>query len=226
MLLFVLQWLSLHWEILIMLSQFPLTFHQIQSGCPVSSHSLWLFACWLGAVFVIIWEMFHGRISLNSALLLLLVNFVSGFKLELIYIVIVRSSLTQLLGFWLLVLLPWFIEITFIICINRINLLNLKVKFRQASNCCKRVLEAAKLVYATKTKESITSLSGHHFPDLAVWTFGELSIVFSTKVILLYLLYSTTWSCCLLLLEKQNYVLKAFLKTQSWLLFMFLEEKL
>ena len=26
-LVFVLQWLSLHWEILIMLSQFPLTFH-------------------------------------------------------------------------------------------------------------------------------------------------------------------------------------------------------
>ena len=32
-----------------------------------------------------------------------------------------------------------------------------KVKFRQASNRCKRVLETAKLAYATKTKESITS---------------------------------------------------------------------
>ena len=32
-----------------------------------------------------------------------------------------------------------------------------KVKFRQASNHCERVLEAAKLAYATKTKESITS---------------------------------------------------------------------
>ena len=32
-----------------------------------------------------------------------------------------------------------------------------KVKFRQVSNCCKRVLEVAKLAYATKTKESITS---------------------------------------------------------------------
>ena len=32
-----------------------------------------------------------------------------------------------------------------------------KVKFRQASNSCKRVLEAANLAYATKTKESITS---------------------------------------------------------------------
>ena len=32
-----------------------------------------------------------------------------------------------------------------------------KAKFRQASNRCKRVLEAAKLAYATKTKESIIS---------------------------------------------------------------------
>ena len=32
-----------------------------------------------------------------------------------------------------------------------------KVKFRKASNRCKRVLEVAKLAYATKTKESITS---------------------------------------------------------------------
>ena len=32
-----------------------------------------------------------------------------------------------------------------------------KVKFRQAINRCKRVFEAAKLTYANKTKESITS---------------------------------------------------------------------
>ena len=32
-----------------------------------------------------------------------------------------------------------------------------KVMFRQASNRCKKVLEAAKLAYANKTKESITS---------------------------------------------------------------------
>ena len=31
------------------------------------------------------------------------------------------------------------------------------VKFRQASNRCRRVLEAAKLPYANKTKESVTS---------------------------------------------------------------------
>ena len=40
-----------------------------------------------------------------------------------------------------------------------------KVKFRQASNLCKRVLEAAKLAFANKTKESITSqkLGSHGF---------------------------------------------------------------
>ena len=65
-----------------------------------------------------------------------------------------------------------------------------KVKFRQASNCCKRVFEAAKLAYANKTKESITSqklwLSG---------LFTELLIVFSTKVDLLGLHYSMAQRC-------------------------------
>ena len=39
-LLFVLQWLSLHWKILIMLTQFPLDFQKLKTGCHVSSHSL------------------------------------------------------------------------------------------------------------------------------------------------------------------------------------------
>ena len=43
----------------------------------------------------------------------------------------------------------------FFVCTKRINLLN--IKFRQASNYCKRVLEAAKLAYVTKTKESPSS---------------------------------------------------------------------
>ena len=43
------------------------------------------------------------------------------------------------------------------------------VKFRQASNRCKRVLEAAKLAYANKTKESITSqkLGSRNFWQIA-----------------------------------------------------------
>ena len=44
-----------------------------------------------------------------------------------------------------------------------------KVKFRQASNHCKRVLEATKLAYANKTKESITfqKLGSHDFWRIA-----------------------------------------------------------
>ena len=42
-------------------------------------------------------------------------------------------------------------------CLNQQNKSSAsKVKFRQTSNCCKRVLKAAKLTYANK-KESITS---------------------------------------------------------------------
>ena len=44
-----------------------------------------------------------------------------------------------------------------------------KVKFRQASNHCKRVLEAAKLAYANKTKESITS------QKLGSWDFWRIA---------------------------------------------------
>ena len=108
----------------------------------------------IGTFFLIICEMFHGRIYLNLLLLLLLVNFV--FRLELMYIFLIgniRSSLTYHHGFQLLVLLPQFIEITFLVCSKRINLI---LRFKQASNCCKKVLEAAKLAYANKTKESIT----------------------------------------------------------------------
>ena len=67
-----------------------------------------------------------------------------------------RSSLIHLHGFELLVLLPQFIEITFFVCTKKKNL-DSKANFRQASNHCKRVIEAAKLAYANKTKESITS---------------------------------------------------------------------
>ena len=43
-----------------------------------------------------------------------------------------------------------------------------KVKFRQTSNSCKRALEAAKLAYAIKTKESITS------QELGSWDFWQI----------------------------------------------------
>ena len=61
---------------------------------------------------------------------------------------------------------PWFVAACAATIIHRNHFFRLyqqnkssecKVEFRQASNRCKRVLEAAKLAYATKTKESITS---------------------------------------------------------------------
>ena len=109
MLVFVLQWLSFHWEILmILLFQFPLTFHHIHNKIPFFFALLMTILVLTGMVLMIIWEMFHGRISLNS-LFLLLVNFVSWFRLELMYISFtksIRSSFTHLHGFHLLVLLP------------------------------------------------------------------------------------------------------------------------
>ena len=78
-----------------------------------------------------------------------------------------------------------------------------KVKFIQASNRCKRVLEAATLAYTNKTKESITS------QKFGSCGFGELLIEFSTKV---NLLYSAVRRCCLLHLIKENCLLKTFLR--------------
>ena len=46
-----------------------------------------------------------------------------------------------------------------------------KVKFRQASNRCKRVLEAAKLAYANKIKESITS---HRLGSRDFWRIANI----------------------------------------------------
>ena len=54
-LVFVLQWLSLHWEILIMLlSQFPLTFHQIHKGIPCFIAQPMTILVLIGMVFFII----------------------------------------------------------------------------------------------------------------------------------------------------------------------------
>ena len=65
-LVFVLQRISLNWEILIMLlSQFSLTFRHIYNGMPSFIALLMTILVLIGAVFVIIWEMFRGRISLN-----------------------------------------------------------------------------------------------------------------------------------------------------------------
>ena len=124
-------------------------------------------------VFMIISEMLCGRISLNSMLLLLLVNFVSGFRLELMYIfliVSIRSSLTHLHSFQQLVLLLQFIEIFFCLY-QQIKSSEFKLKFRQASNCSKGFVKMPNLQMLIKKRPSLPR-------NLALRTFGKLPKVF------------------------------------------------
>ena len=107
-------------------------------------------------------------IGMVLVLLLLLVNFVIEFSLELVYvslIISIRSSLTHLHGFQLLVWLPYLIGITFFCLYQQNKSSESKVKFRQASNHCKGVLQASKMEYANETKEKFTSqkLGSWHF---------------------------------------------------------------
>ena len=100
------------------------------------------------------------KVSLSSVLLLLLlVNFLTRCRLELMYIsliVSIRSSLTPLHGFQLLILLSWFIEITFFVCTNRINLPNLKESSGRVIIIAKGFLKLLNL-YMLLNQESITS---------------------------------------------------------------------
>ena len=149
-------------------------------------------------------------IGMVLVLLLLLVNFVIEFSLELVYvslIISIRSSLTHLHGFQLLVWLPYLIGITFFCLYQQNKSSESKVKFRQASNHCKGVLQASKMEYANETKEKFTS------QKLGSWHFWWIANSILKKVNLLYLLYSMAQWCCLLHLIKQNCLLKTFVGT-------------
>ena len=152
--------------------------------------------------------MFHGRISLKSVLLLLLVNFVSGFRLEMMFISLmenIRSSLTHL-------------HIIFsCLCCCHSSLKSLfhlyqkdkssgsKVKLRQASNFCKRVFEATRVAYANKTRYFITSqkLGSRDF-----WQIAN-SVLNKSKYAIPPLINSPE----VLSSAKQNCFLKTFLRT-------------
>ena len=84
-----------------------------------------------------------------------------------------------------------------------------KVKFRQASNCCKRVLEAAKHAYAIKTKECITSQKRG---SRDFWRIAN-SVFNKGKTAISPLFNAPDQRYCLLHLIKQNYLLKGFLRT-------------
>ena len=73
---------------------------------------------------------------------------------------------------------PWFSAASAAAIVHRNHFFHLyqqnkssesKVKFRKASSRCKRVLEADKFAYATKTKESITS------QKLGSWDFWQIA---------------------------------------------------
>ena len=80
-----------------------------------------------------------------------------------------------------------------------------KAKFRQARNVAKGFLKLPNLHMLIKQKNPLLPR------NLALVTSGELLIVFSTKVNVLYLLYSAARRFCLLHLIKQNCLLKIFL---------------
>ena len=146
--------------------------------------------------------MFHGRIYLNSVLLLLLL--VSGFRLELMYISLIEISGHISLTSMVFSCLCCCHRNHFFRLYHRDKSSNSKVKFRQASNHCTQVLEAAKLAYAHKTKESITSqkLGSRDFWRIAnsVLNKGKSAI-------------PPLFNGPLLHLIKQNYLLKTFLRT-------------
>ena len=92
-------------------------------------------------------------------LLLLLVNFVSGFQVGIdVYIPYGKYQVKPHSS-------PWYSVACAAVMVHRNHFFCLyqqskssesKIKLRQGSNRCKRVLEAAKVAYANKAKESIT----------------------------------------------------------------------
>ena len=150
-------------------------------------------------IFVIIWEMFYERISLNSApfewIQVGIGVYIPHWKCQ----VKPHSS-------------PWFSAACataivyrnhFFVCTKRINLLNPKESSSMLVIVVKGFLKLTNLHMLIKQKNP--SL----LRNLALGTFGELQIVFSAKVNLL----------CLLHLIKENGLLENFLRTQTLIIF-------
>ena len=79
-------------------------------------------------------------------LLLLLLNFVSGFRLELMYIAIIENIKPHSSPWFLATCAAAIVHKNHFFCwYQREKSSDSNVKFRQANNRCKRVLEAAKL---------------------------------------------------------------------------------
>ena len=141
-------------------------------------------------------------ISLNSAFLLL-ANFLSGFRLKSMYIsriVSITSSTTT----WFSACVAVTVHKNHFFYLYHQNLMNLKESSSRLVVAAKRFLKLLNLHMLLKQMNP--SLPR----NLAVETHGELLIVLSTKVNLLYLFYSTASKCCLLHLIKQNCLRKTY----------------
>ena len=145
--------------------------------------------------------MSHERISLISVLFLLLTNFVNGFSLELIvYIPYHKYQVRPHAS-------PWFSADCAVAIDHRNHFFRLyqqnkslesKAKLRRLVIVVKEFLKHPNLHMLRKQKSSSLPRK------LALGTFGILLTGFSSKVNLLYLLYSTDQRCCLLYLIKQS----------------------
>ena len=126
-----------------------------------------------------------------------------------IYIANTSWSLTHLHGFQLLLRL-WLCIIYFFCLYQQNKSSELNVKSRQASNHCKSVLEAAKLAYVNKTKESVTSqkLGSQDFWQITNSVFNKGRSDVPPRINSLEILSSV--------LIKQNCLLKTFLRTLIW----------
>ena len=150
-LVFVLQWLSLHWEILIILfSQFLLTFHHIHKGMSC-------FIALLMAVLVLIGMVFKiFKLSASAAASEFCEWVQAGIDAYIPHRVKTHSG-------------PCFLATCTDVIVHRNPFFRLyqknkssesKVKFRWAINRFKSVLQAAKFVYTNKTKRFCNSQDG------------------------------------------------------------------
>ena len=168
-------------------------------------------------VFVITWEIFHGRISLNSAFLLLLANFFGWVQVEInVYIPQCKYHIKSYSSIWFsAACAAATVHRNYFFCLYQQNKsYESKWKFRQANSCCKRVLQLPNLHMLLKQ----LSLSLPRNVTLGI--FFKLPIMFSPKVNLQYLLYSAARRCYPLHLRKQSCLLKTFLGTlilMTWL---------
>ena len=142
---FVLQWLSLHWEILICCLSFHWLSSKLKTRCFVSLYSLTI-PMLIGTVFIIIWEMLHGKDIFKHSGSAAASEFC--YKIQVGIDVYIPRRKYQVKSHSS----PWFSAACAAIIIHRNHLFRLcqhnksfesKVKFRWASNCCKRVLAYA-----------------------------------------------------------------------------------